>query len=280
MIGWLTGWLLMAGLALASSAVEAVDSSPLGDDHVDFWTLHSSAKSFAESFLVIVISEIGDKTFLIAAVLAMRNNRVTILAAAASALLIMTVLSAILGHVLPSLFRRDVTQVLAGLLFLFFGFKMMREGLEMDPNEGTQKEMAEVEEELAIRSSSMDDDRAVEEGMGSPSHSHTLSWQDSFRNLMQFVFSPVFAQTFVMTFLAEWGDRSQIATIALAAAENVVYVTIGASIAHVLCTAAAVAGGRFLATKISVRTVTISGAALFLLFGVTTLYFCIYGGND
>jgi putative Ca2+/H+ antiporter (TMEM165/GDT1 family) len=35
---------------------------------------------------------------------------------------------------------------------------------------------------------------------------------------MQLVFSPVFVQTFVLTFLGEWGDRSQISTIALAAA--------------------------------------------------------------
>lgn len=29
-------------------------------------------------------------------------------------------------------------------------------------------------------------------------------------NLAQLLFSPVFLQTFIMTFLAEWGDRSQV----------------------------------------------------------------------
>ena len=39
-------------------------------------------------------------------------------------------------------------------------------------------------------------------------------------NLLNFLFSPVFVQTFIMTFLGEWGDRSQIATITLAAASG------------------------------------------------------------
>ena len=33
------------------------------------------------------------------------------------------------------------------------------------------------------------------------------------------IFSPVLIQSFTLTFLAEWGDRSQITTIVLAASE-------------------------------------------------------------
>ena len=59
-----------------------------------------------------------------------------------------------------------------------------------------------------------------------------------------------------------------IATIAMAADEDVYGVTLGAMIGHFLCTGLAVIGGRILASKISERTVVIVGGALFLLFSV------------
>ena len=39
------------------------------------------------------------------------------------------------------------------------------------------------------------------------------------RNFLYLIFSAVFLEAFILTFLAEWGDRSQIATIILAARE-------------------------------------------------------------
>ena len=72
-----------------------------------------------------------------------------------------------------------------------------------------------------------------------------------------------------MTFLAEWGDRSQLATIVLAARENTWAVIIAGVLGHSLCTGLAVLGGRFIAQKISVRTVTLVGAVVFLLFAFT-----------
>merc|ERR1719498_2232693 len=75
-------------------------------------------------------------------------------------------------------------------------------------------------------------------------------------------------QAFVLTFLAEWGDRSQIATIALAAARSPVGVTLGGVVGHGCCTALAVLGGRVLASRISERTVLASGGVLFLVFAV------------
>jgi putative Ca2+/H+ antiporter (TMEM165/GDT1 family) len=60
-------------------------------------------------------------------------------------------------------------------------------------------------------------------------------------------------QTFVMTFLGEWGDRSQIATIAMAAGQDYWWVTAGAISGHAVCTGIAVVGGRAIAGRVSLR---------------------------
>ncbi len=82
---------------------------------------------------------------------------------------------------------------------------------------------------------------------------------------------PVLSHAFTITFLAEWGDRSQIATIAMAAAQNGWGVCLGAILGHSLCTGIAVVGGRLLASRISEKTVAYVGGALFLLFALHSL---------
>lgn len=72
-------------------------------------------------------------------------------------------------------------------------------------------------------------------------------------NLFSLLLSPAWVQTFAMTFLGEWGDRSQIATIAMAAGQDYWWVTVGAITGHGICTAAAVIGGRAIAGRVSMR---------------------------
>ncbi|XP_055848007.1 uncharacterized protein LOC129913402 isoform X1 [Episyrphus balteatus] len=84
--------------------------------------------------------------------------------------------------------------------------------------------------------------------------------------------SRIFMQAFTMTFLAEWGDRSQLTTIILAAREDVYGVIVGGVLGHSMCTGLAVIGGRMIAQKISVRTVTIVGGIVFLMFAITSLF--------
>ena len=84
--------------------------------------------------------------------------------------------------------------------------------------------------------------------------------------------STIFLQAFVLTFLAEWGDRSQLSTIILGARENMVGTVLGGTIGHGLCTGLAVIGGRMIAQRISVRTVTLAGAFVFLFFAFSAFF--------
>ncbi|CAK8988380.1 unnamed protein product [Durusdinium trenchii] len=81
-------------------------------------------------------------------------------------------------------------------------------------------------------------------------------------------FWSVAVQALTLTFLAEWGDRSQISTIALAAAKDPLGVTLGGIIGHSCCTTLAVMGGRVLAEHISERMVVTAGGVLFLCFAL------------
>ena len=54
----------------------------------------------------------------------------------------------------------------------------------------------------------------------------------------------------------------------MAAAQDPYGVAVGGVTGHLCCTGLAVLGGRLLASRISERTVALSGGALFLVFGL------------
>jgi len=222
------------------------------------FTFDGFTRAFGESFMVILATEIGDRTFFIAAIMAMRHSRFVIWAGAVGALVVMTVLSTLVGHVAPLLISRKYTQYAAAGLFLFFGVRMLRDGCAIE-HAGASEELEEVEAELTKKQEdpSPDDEEAGGSGKESPSKEEPSN--------------KILMQAFTLTFLAEWGDRSQIATIALAAAREPFGVTIGASLGHALCTGIAVVGGKLLASRISERTVLLVGGGLFCLFSLLAL---------
>jgi putative Ca2+/H+ antiporter (TMEM165/GDT1 family) len=145
-------------------------------------------------------------------------------------------------------------------------------GMEAD---GVSDEMGEAEEELAdidaelgvAGGEAVDLDTGEEEGAdteeGGEGDSAPLtskpaaaSGDSAAVQMTSAQKSALLSKAFILTFFAEWGDRSQIATIALAADMNPFGVIVGGVLGHSMCTGLAVVGGKALGTQISERTVS------------------------
>jgi len=285
---------------------------------------------FSESITVILVSEIGDKTFFIAAILAMRNNKLMVFLAAVSALFLMTVLSAVMGWVVTTFIPREYTYYTCTAIMFAFGLKMLWEAWRMDDNE-VEEVQKEVEEELAEmdgvsqpniqgaaeRGEADGTDKAASNagqanvgyeseqsraGQNAPAVLQVENLEEDARTSERKINKPIkkeswmdnvidnscrenswfgkkclqifklFVNCFTMTFIAEWGDRSQLATIVLAGLNDVWGVILGGCLGHAICTGVAVLVGTIIAKFISPRKITFIGALVFIGFAIASIF--------
>lgn len=209
---------------------------------------------FYQAFSLVFVSEIGDKTFFMAGLLAMKTSRVISFVGSIGALIVMTLISVVIGqtfHAVPSgwlggegsfLGGVPLDDVAAVIAFAFFGIKTLQEALSLDEDESVfDEELADAEEEVEA--------------------SDTTKQGTLVARLLS-IFGLVFA--------AEFGDRSFLSTIALSAAQNPVSVAAGAIAAHAVATGIAVSGGAVVAKYLSEKVIGIIGGVLFIIFAVTT----------
>ncbi len=215
-------------------------------------------EAFTAGLLLITAAELGDKTFFMAMILATRYPRKPVLIGVVAALATMTVLSVGIGKFLtllpqflaqylpPSLLgiTHISFQQIAALLFFLFGLKLLYESRQMSAQ--TDLEVRAEAEEAVIAG-----DRKF--------HQRNTTWK-------------IIIESFVLTFVAEWGDRTQITTITLAAAHQTGGVMLGGIVGHTICSLIAVWGGKVIAGRISERMITIVGGVLFILFAVLAIW--------
>jgi len=213
-----------------------------GSAHAAGW----ADSSFVQASSLIFVSEIGDKTFFIATLLAARASRLLTFAGCAGALAFMTVVSVLIGqifHAVPPSFTRGLPldDYVAVISFVFFGTKALIDALSIEEDgAGIAEEREEAEKTL------------VETGVDQKG-----GW-------------PLVIEACTLTIAAEIGDRSQISTIALSAAANPFGVAAGGIVGHCLATGMAVLGGSFISRYLSERVIGIVGGVLFLVFALTT----------
>ncbi|CAN0841114.1 Protein PAM71, chloroplastic [Linum grandiflorum] len=252
---WLFGYLMFQGSDRAVAAVTELGSSGLqtipyiGD-------LGDISTGFASAFLLIFFSELGDKTFFIAALLAARNSAAVVFAGTFGALGVMTVISVILGRtfhyvdeILPFRFGDTdlpIDDIAAVCLLVsvnnpandfranlneyqvYFGVSTL---IDASSSDSMKAEDEQKEAEIAVSEFSGD-------GAGILSAANTI------------------ISTFALVFVAEWGDKSFFSTIALAAASSPLGVIAGSLAGHGVATLIAVLGGSLLGTFLSEKVQT------------------------
>lgn len=244
--------LSIAGILLGCALVFSLIVSFKGGPSASVAALAKSG--FTAAFMLIFVSEIGDKTFFIAALLAMQYDKPLVLLGSMGALSLMTVLSVIIGrifHSVPSQFHTTlpVGEYAAVALLAFFGLNSIKNAWELPSDTGKNNkqttELGEfVEAEELVK-------EKVDKKLTNP---FEIVWK-----------------SFSVVFFAEWGDRSMLATIALGAAQSPWGVASGAITGHLCATVIAILGGALLANYISEKLVGYLGGGLFLVFAVATL---------
>lgn len=196
------------------------------------------AQPLAIAFATVLVAELADKTQLVCISQACRYSYAPVLAGSALALIAITAVGVLGGAALMLVLPEWALSLIAGGMFVAFGVyilvKRWRTG------------------------GGGDDDCAVEvdkaAGNGAPS-----DWR-------------VFATTFGMVAVAEFGDKTQLAVIALTGEfGSPLLVFVGASAAFVLATSVGVLGGRFLARYVESGALELVAAVLFLVLGAVFL---------
>ena len=200
--------------------------------------------AFGASLTAITLAELGDKTFFMALILAARHRARDVFLGAFAALTAVTLLSLGLGYGLRELLPATVVPMLAAVLFLGFGVKLLIDAQGMGANEAEEEEQ---EAQQAI-------DEA--ESRGRISTTGAVIWE-----------------AFMLVFIAELGDRTQFATIVLATAPAFTFAGLvaGTLAGHALVTWWAVSAGKWIGGRISETLLYRLSGGLFLVFGLFAL---------
>ena len=199
---------------------------------MNFWSALWAA------FVMIMATELGDKTFIIAAVLAGKKPRLAIFLGVVVTMTVMSVISSAIGLTFVNFIDKFYLNIAAACLFLLFSILSFKEACA--------KEESSDEEE-------------VEQSILGQEGETKSSWLWALWQCM------------CLIFCAEWGDKSQLGTVTLVAQCDPFAVVLGAVIGVTICTTLAVLGGRWLASYISEKTMGIIAGVIFLAFAVLTV---------
>ncbi len=184
-------------------------------------------------FVTIIVVELPDKTFIATLVLATRYRPVLVWIGVTAAFLVQTVIAVALGGLISRLPEQPVHAVVA-VLFLVAGVLLLRGVSEADAEE-----------------------KETETKYGGATDLGSSPWR-------------AMSASFLILFLAEWGDLTQLATAGFVAkGGSPLSVGLGAFLALALVAGLAAIIGRALLTRLRLSLIRRVGGVLCLVFAAT-----------
>jgi putative Ca2+/H+ antiporter (TMEM165/GDT1 family) len=189
----------------------------------------------ATAFLLILPIELPDKTFIATLVLATRYKPLPVWIGVSAAFLVQTTVAVTLGGLLGRLPRTPV-EIFASLMFLVGGLILIRGAGKADAEEAETEQEFEAKAKAGIH-----------------------GWQ-------------VVGTSFLVLFVAEWGDLSQLLTAGLVVKyEDPVSVGAGAFLALATVSALGAVLGRTLLKRIRLSTIRRIGGGVCLVLALASL---------
>ena len=212
--------------------------------------------SLVQSFLVIFLSEIADKTFILVLIYSLKLHWLPLIITSMLAMAFMNILAIVGGYAIILLVPKWLIDWIGFACFLSFGIFSIYEGIKMESvslHEEYQEEKEEQEnKEQLIPNEEQNKDK--EKSM----------WV-------------LCAELFGLLCVSELGDRSEISTVTIAAVYNLYAVLIGTMLAYFVCIIIATFLGLFIGKFLTEKMMTIIGGIVFICFAIQILIIKMIG---
>ena len=244
----------------------------------------SFLSSFGYSLSFIFITDITDKSVFLIIFLTKRLSSLALYLVSLTSVLSMNYLSILLGYYLPKLISHIYLEIIAFILFTTFGILSLIESRKENEKlnnliELSKKETNDSENDYSLMGEELETDLESNKELLLPSilRSNSISSISNNNNNNNELNIGLIIGIFFALCLSDFGDKSQIAIITMAAIYNIYGIILGSTIALIGTITIAVLFGKWLTDKISPKTLLLIGGFIFLAFGIETLFNIIDG---
>jgi Ca2+/H+ antiporter, TMEM165/GDT1 family len=200
--------------------------------------------AFWKAFILIFMAELGDKTQFMTLAMATKYKALDVMLGVTIGTTLVSLLSVALGSTVGRILPMFWIAMLAGVAFITFGLLELK---------GDSASEIEEEEKKVLESSN---DQPSDQGQSSKKRVR---------------FGPILtiAGTF---FLAELGDKTMLATVAIASREGAFFqVWLGSTLGLVASNALAIFAGKAVGTKVSASTLRYVISAVYIISGILSI---------